>query len=398
MSFDPIAAVTQNDPYPGYAALAARPELVFDQARKLWLAGSPALVRAVMDNPACRVRPVAEPVPAAIAGGSAGQVFGLLVRMNDGARHAAPKLVLQRALAALPLEAARRRAVLLAQALLTGPGEAGVPPAAGLHGRTGGAPMAAGAARLEGRRLSAWTFDVPLQTVASLLGFAPSQLPALSAWMRQFVACLSPLSSPEQLALAQHAAQCLLDSFSDLLRSAPVAADSLLGAVLAEAEAAGWDNAQAILANLVGLLSQTYEATAGLIGNAIVALLQAPQRASEGGLALVREVALNDPPIQNTRRFVAEATRIGGVELRPGDVVLLVLAAASRASDAANQAFGFGHGAHTCPGQALAETIAAAAIDVLLPAQAWQQGMYACRYRPSHNARIPEFFKPGEAA
>ncbi|NVD99119.1 cytochrome P450 [Massilia sp. BJB1822] len=393
MYFDPIAAVTQNDPYPGYAALAAQSELVFDGERKLWLAGSPALVRAVMDNPACRVRPVAEPVPSAIAGGSAGQVFGLLVRMNDGARHAAPKLVLQRALAALSLDEARQRAASLAQALLAGAGEAVA--LSGVHGRTGTASLAAGAARLDGRCLSAWTFDVPVQTVASLLGFAPSQLPALSLWMRQFVACLSPLSGPEQLALAQHAAQCLLDSFSDLLRSAPPAADSLLGAVLAEAEAAGWNHAQAILANLVGLLSQTYEATAGLIGNAIVALLQAPQRASEGGLALVRDVALNDPPIQNTRRFVAEATRIGSVDLQPGDVVLLVLAAASRA---ANQAFGFGHGAHACPGQTLAATIAAAAIDVLLQAQTLEKGMYEWCYRPSHNARMPEFFNPGEAA
>ncbi|MBB3119233.1 cytochrome P450 [Pseudoduganella violacea] len=378
MYFDPIAAVTQSDPYPGYAALAARSELVFDEERKLWLAGSPVLVRAVMANLACRVRPVAEAVPAAIAGGSAGQVFGQLVRMNDGARHVVPKLVLQRALAALPLEAAQLRAASLAQAL---------PPA--LH---------AARTRLDGARLSAWMCDVPVQTMASLLGFAPSQLPALSAWMRQFVACLSPLSSPEQLALAQHAARFLLDSFSDLLRSAPPAADSLLGAVLAEAEAAGWNNAQAILANLVGLLSQTYEATAGLIGNAIVDLLRAPQRASEGGLALVRDVALNDPSIQNTRRFVAEATRIGSVELQPGDVVLLVLAAASRARDAQGQVFGFGHGAHTCPGQALAVTIAAAAIDVLLQAQVLEKNRYEWRYRPSHNARIPEFFNQGEEA
>jgi cytochrome P450 len=61
-------------------------------------------------------------------------------------------------------------------------------------------------------------------------------------------------------------------------------------------------------------------------------------------------------------------------------VILVLLAAAGR---------GFGHGAHACPGQAMAEAIAAAAISSLpgpLPRMAW-------RYRPSVNARIPEFME-----
>lgn len=126
--------------------------------------------------------------------------------------------------------------------------------------------------------------------------------------------------------------------------------------------------------------------------------MRKPRRAGEGALALVRDVMRNDAPIQNTRRFVAAATRIGAVDLRPGDTVLLVLAAASRAAGAEGQAFGFGHGVHACPGQALATTIAAAAIEILLRRQKLESGQYAWRYRPSHNARIPEFFTPGETA
>ena len=53
----------------------------------LWVASGAQLVEEVLSHPALRVRPLAEPVPAAIAGGSAGEVFGALVRMNDGARH-----------------------------------------------------------------------------------------------------------------------------------------------------------------------------------------------------------------------------------------------------------------------------------------------------------------------
>jgi hypothetical protein len=81
---------------------------VFDAPRKLWIASSAASVKAVLGNPACHVRPPAEPVPAAIVGSAAGEVFGHLVRMNEGVRHDAPKLALQRFLAGVDLAAYRR--------------------------------------------------------------------------------------------------------------------------------------------------------------------------------------------------------------------------------------------------------------------------------------------------
>ena len=178
---DAIAAATHADPYPYYAELAARPGLFFDARLKLWVAASAADVRAVLTHADLRVRPLAEPVPAAIAGGSAGEVFGALVRMNDGERHAAPKMVLQHALAGLDLAAAHARAGELASGL-----------AAAARTRRALGPQA----------LSAWMFAVPVQTVASLLGFRGAQLPQVAAWMGQFVACLSPLSSAEQVARA----------------------------------------------------------------------------------------------------------------------------------------------------------------------------------------------------
>lgn len=368
---DAIAAVTHPQPYPYYAQLAARPGLHYDSGLKLWVAAHPAAVTEVMAHPACRVRPVAEPVPAAIAGGAAGFVFGELVRMNDGARHAAPKLALQRALAALDPALVQRTAWDSASKLaLCYP----------VHAADG---------------LSAWQFAVPVQTVARLLGF--SDTAKVAQWMGEFVACLSPLSNAGQLARAHGAAQALLDSLRALVRSGAPRTGSLLALVLAEAEAAGWQRADAILANLAGLLSQTYEATAGLIGNAIVALAQGARH--DGDLsALLRSVLRDDPPIHNTRRFVAEAAVIGGAELQAGQAVLVVLAAAGRAAPALPVAAGleaplyaYGHGVHACPGQALSQTIASAALGALLaqgalPPLAW-------RYRPSVNARIPLFME-----
>ncbi|MEO5772245.1 MAG: cytochrome P450 [Burkholderiaceae bacterium] len=51
---------------------------------------------------------------------------------------------------------------------------------------------------------------------------------------------------------------------------------------------------------------------------------------AQGWDALVQETSRYDSPAQYTRRFVATQTRIAGVDLEPGTVLLLVLAAANR--------------------------------------------------------------------
>ncbi|SFG03757.1 Cytochrome P450 [Duganella sp. CF458] len=321
--------------------------LEWDAGRGWWVADSAVLVEQVLSHPALRVRPLAEPVPAAIAGGCAGQVFGALVRMNDGERHIAPKLALQRALAVSAAgDAARQRAHTVAAHLLA-----------------------------EGRSIGAWAFEAPVATVASLLGFADEQLPAVARWMGDFVACLSPLSSAEQIEQAHAASLRLLAAMRELLQAAPQ--DSLAASVAQEAAAAGWRNDHAILANLVGLLSQTYEATAGLLGNSLVAIQQGAASVDAG--ALVAHVMATDPPIINTRRFAAERCAVGGVTVEAGQAILVMLGAAKR---------GFGHGRHACPGQQLAQQIAAGCIEALrskpLPQLTWT-------YRASVNARIPEF-------
>lgn len=359
-----LDAVTHANPYPYYDGLLALQGLQFDAGLGLWIAAGADYVMAVMRHPDCRVRPTAEPVPAAIAGGAAGQVFGALVRMNDGERHAQPKLALQRALAGVSAQAAQQCAAQIARRLWRGDG------------------------------MADWMFEAPVSAIASLLGFADSRLPAVAAWMEEFVACLSPHSDAAQIERAHAAAQALLDSFKELMReaSASAAPGSLLAQVVAEAEAVGWNESHALLANLVGLLSQTYEATAGLIGNSVLALARQPEEERSGGedaAALVRAVSRFDPPIQNTRRFVANDCEIGGVPVLAGQTILLVLAAANRDPRGQGREFGFGHGVHACPGQALACAFATGAIEALMAELVALTLNWT--YRRSPNARIPVF-------
>ncbi|WP_092128507.1 cytochrome P450 [Polaromonas sp. YR568] len=380
-----LAASSHRDPYAYYAALVAGPALVFDAPRKLWIASSAASVKAVLGNAACHVRPPAEPVPAAIMGSASGEVFGHLVRMNEGVRHDVPKLALQRFLAGVDLRHVQARTEALAA-------------------------TQAGQGPLRGAALSRWMFEVPVMAVADMLGFADAELPQVARWMADFVACLSPVSTPAQLTASAEAASALLARFAELVRDASAHPGSALARLQHEAIQVGWHDANALLANAVGLLSQTYEATAGLIGNSIIALatqpglLEAMSREPGQLLQMVNEVSRFDPSIHNTRRFVAEATQVAGVSLQTGDVVLLVLAAAGRdpLCNVRPDAFlldrpdrdvpGFGRGPHQCPGQALACQIAAAAIKSLLASGRLQAvSSFSWQYRPSMNARIPVF-------
>jgi cytochrome P450 len=335
-----IAAASHRDPYPYYQHLREGPELVFDAELRLWIASRAQVIRDVMANPHCLVRPAGEAVPRAIAGSSAGAIFGQLARMNEGAAHAQSKLSIEQMLAALDLVRVARRSTHFAALLDASDGDA----------------------------MTRWIFDLPTYVVADLLGVGEAELPQVALLMADFVRCLSPLSTPEQLASASTAAQALMERFAPVMQAANVCP-----------------------ANRIGLLSQTHEATAGLIGNSIVALLRDPAlqarlRADPSqAAALVHDVARDDPAVQNTRRFVAQATSIAGVDLQPGDTILLLLGAAGQC--------GFGHGRHACPGQELACTIATAALEYLLArphplALDWT-------YKASANARLPQFFTKG---
>jgi len=372
---DALAAVTHPDPYPFYARLREGAPLAFDARLGLWLAGRDAVVRDALAHPALRVRPSAQPVPPPIAGTPAGGLFGKLVRMNDGAGHAAMKAALHAALAAVD-EAAAAHAACEAWAALEG----------------------------DCGDLNDACLALPVGAVAHLLGFRTTQLPLLWRATRSFVPALSSLSGPAQLQAASVAADALLSCF-DAGPAAP--GDSPMATLFERAGRPAGAPRHAWLANLAGLLSQTCEASAGLLGNSLVALQREPgldddlRAGRVDAAALVAEVARHDPPVQNTRRFVPAdggGVELGGRLLQPGDTVLLVLAGASRdpaawpAPDrfqpgrpAANLPT-FGHGRHACPGQALALGIAAALLPTLAGARQPLAG-----YRPSLNARVPLF-------
>ncbi|MEN2475704.1 cytochrome P450 [Burkholderia sp. GS2Y] len=381
---DPIAAVTHRNPYPYYAALVDGPPLAFDATLGLWVASRATAVTAVLGHPACRVRPLDAPVPPALRGTTAGALFGELVRMNDGAsRHDVPKQALRTAFAPIDTDALRIRAAQLAARRLPAPGDADA--------------------------LNAWCMTVPVCAVADLLGFDETQLDDIAAQVVDFVAALSPLSDAAALARASDAARQLLDRMTERVAQTHAHDGTLVAAVQQAARAAGWQASGALVANLVGLLSQTCEATAAWLGNALVAWdgdAQAARVAPDDATldAFVAEVGRFDSPVQNTRRFVAARTTIEGVTVEAGDAILVVLAAANRdpavhrdphrlmPGRAAGSNFGFGTGPHGCPGERIARAVTTGAFGAWLRAGGWApRDRLAWDYRASTNVRMPMF-------
>jgi cytochrome P450 len=378
---DPVAAVTHRDPYPFYAGLVRERPIYRDEALRLWVFSSAESVAAVLNNAACRVRPPGEPVPSPLVGSPVGEVFRGFARMNDGRHHRAMKLAVTASLESVAPDAIATAARHRARILL---------------GMAGGST---------GEVLDAVAFRLPVEVVASLLGVRDDLLAGTAALAGTLVGSIASGADAAECARGGRTA----DALAALVRTLLAEGNPILTRLARAAVDAGCGE-EAVIANAIGLLFQAHDATAGLIGNGLVAL--ASQRDARRHLAadprlfteFVREVARHDPPVQNTRRFVAEPTEVAGTALAPGDAILVVLAAANRdpalnpephrfeLSRNRRRSFTFGAGPHVCPGESLATIIAAAALELLNEEITALAPLVARRtYRPSVNARLPRF-------
>jgi cytochrome P450 len=383
-SLNPITAVIHPDPYPYYAELVATKPLYYDAVLGLWVASSAEMIAEVFNSSVCRVRPAAEPIPKTLLGSPAADIFRHLVRMNDGAAHCPFKQAVSTTLAE----------VNLAEAIK--------------HSNRWAAMLAARFADQNTQeQLADFAFHLPVYVVGSLLGIPDAMLPQCALWIGDFVACLAPASNDEQIERGKQAAAHLRDTFRSLLNVQSQSSAGLLVALACAARQVGREDTDSIIANGIGFLSQAYEATAGLIGNTLLALASSAETRSTVAAHpshldnAIQETLRYDPPIQNTRRFLVQDGIVAGQEMQAGATILLVLAAANRDPHANpspahfdlwrknRRSFTFGLGAHACPGEALAPIIAKAGVEQLMATNIWQHLHPVVAYRQSANARVP---------
>jgi cytochrome P450 len=383
---NPIAATIHPDPYPYYARLARETPVYHDDALGIWVVSSADTVTAALTSPLCRVRPPGEPVPKALLGSAAGDVFRRLMRMNDGERHVPLKHAASDTLSSVEPSRVEREGRRWA--------------------RTLSMPLAA--ARKPGL-LTRFQFDLPVHVIGTLIGLPDDVLARLARLVDAFVRCLAPGSRPEEVESGKVAAAELLVLFRAVAADDRVATSNTLLATFArQAGRAGPIDLETVAANGIGLLFQTYEATAGLIGNTLLALARDPGlrdavRDDPDALrGIVDEVVRFDPSIQNTRRWIATPGNVAGRGMAAGDAVLVVLAAANRDASVNpdpdlfdplrrdRRSFTFGIGDHACPGERLATGIAVAGVkQVLASGSDLDLVARPVSYHPSANVRIP---------
>ncbi|MDP9024684.1 MAG: hypothetical protein M3N13_04855 [Candidatus Eremiobacteraeota bacterium] len=341
----PLNAVTAREPYEYYRRLALERPFAFDREIGSWVATSSDAVEAALSDPLLRVRPREEPIPQAIAGSTLRQTYGRLARMTEGTDHARikPKVV-----TALSVFDSARVALI--------------------SGRCANA-LALDLPPNDADTLNTYLYDVSGQTLATLLEIEND--PCVLQWIASFARAIGPTAGLEDVA------------------AGIVAADRLRFAL-------GIFDDDDIGANALGYLFQTYDATAGLIGNAIVRLIENPDlyeaaKSDPATLArILREAARYDPPIHNTRRFAAQETTVMGEHVGAGDTVLVILAAANH-DPRAEQSYTFGFGGHECPGAHIALATAQSGIGAILRSGIDLSQFTLASYRPSVNARVPTF-------
>ncbi len=177
---------------------------------------------------------------------------------------------------------------------------------------------------------------LPVNVIGDLLGVPPEDRGAAAPLVRALISSLEPSANTADLTQACEAEDQLAHYFAELLatkRSHP--ADDLLSRLAAARGDDTLDEDECV-GTAILLFAAGFETTTNLIGNGVAAFLAHPDQmrllrtSPELAATAVDELLRYDSPVQTNGRTVLEATRLAGIDLQPGQVVLTLLGAANR--------------------------------------------------------------------
>lgn len=185
---------------------------------------------------------------------------------------------------------------------------------------------------------------LPALVVGKLLGSSPSDIPDLIRWAHAVnglyekggrISEEKALHAEAMLTEMRQFVLALVQHRRDLKQSGRLTGDEdILSSLVAQEEEVLTD--QELLSTVVSLFVAGHETTTHLLGNGLFAILQRPEVLIDAGNnhetipMIVEEMARFDGSVPRSWRLTKEAVEIGSHQIKKGELVLPMLAAANR--------------------------------------------------------------------
>ncbi|MBV2364039.1 cytochrome P450 [Streptomonospora nanhaiensis] len=220
-----------------------------------------------------------------------------------------------------------------------------------------------------------------VRVVTELYGYPPEftrRVLRLPRWSPAPVFSAAGSPERERYGAEREAMSALLGDLVAAKRRAP--GPDPISEIIARADSAGLDHGQ-VTSTLFILLVAAYEPVTDFLTTSLYCLWQRPELLSDPGAAVagLSELLRYTSPLAVTMpRFAVEPTELGGVELAPGDAVVLHLALANRDPERfrdpnrldltrrVDHDLAFAHGPHYCLGTRLAVLLCRTALEAVL--------------------------------
>ncbi len=243
---------------------------------------------------------------------------------------------------------------------------------------------------------------VPVIMMSELFAIPEADRVMLSEWSVALSKAFAVFIPAAERAVAHEAVRHLRDYMHGLLRERRLRpGDDLLSRMLAAGREEERLSDEEIVDNAVFIYYAGFETTTNLVATGSMALVthqdqQSRLRADRSLMpTAIEEFLRYDAPIHTTTRLALEPIEIGGRTIRPGRVVVLVLASANHderqfehperldIGRRPNQHLSFGGGVHHCLGAVLARVESSAVFDRLLSLYDHIEPAGAAVWRPS---------------
>jgi len=230
-----------------------------------------------------------------------------------------------------------------------------------------------------------FAFHLPAIVIAEMLGVLSADRSQFKDWSNAIIQGMGMDSTPAERQASLDANLALVNYFDALIttrRASP--GDDLITRMLEAEEQGNQLSTGEVISSCILLLIAGHETTTNLIGSGTLALLRHPDQLErlrhnpDLMETAIEELLRFESPVQRMMRFANVDLELGGQQVKQGQAVIPMMAAANRDPAAfadpdrldiarnPNPHVGLGRGIHYCLGAPLARLEAAVAFSILL--------------------------------